>query len=184
MKKLSILVALVLTTMLGFSQEFLGIKVDGNRQTCINKFLAKGFKVSIPPSKTVTSMKGTVGGQPIELLIVVTPTSQKVWKFTVYLPEQNTWENLKYNYNYYVDLFTKKYGEPTNSYSNFNSPYSEGDGYEITGVVVEKCNYSAYWKDVYIEITKWKQVCINYENEVNGELNTQEKEQLNLNIFR
>ena len=174
---------LVLSTALGYSQDFLGIKVDGNRQDCINKFLAKGFKTSIAPSNTVTSLKGMVGNDKVELMIVSTPITKKVWKFSVFLPERTTWSSLKSNYEYYVDLLTTKYGEPTSTYSNFISPYYEGDGYEMTGVKIEKCNYMTFWDNVYIEISKWGQVCIHYENTTNSSLNKEEKDKINLKNF-
>ena len=174
-----------LITMFSIGQEFLGIKVDGTKSEVIAKFTAKGFKVR--PGSTndnVTPMVGKISGVPYEVNIVSTPTSKTVWKFAVYLPEQSTWYSLKSTYQQYLTTLTEKYGEPSDSYAFFKNPYYEGDGYEMSAVQLEKCYYQAYWSNgVWMEISKWKQVKINYENPTNSELDTQEKEKLNKTIF-
>lgn len=183
MKKAMVLLAILFATAVGYSQEFLGIKVEGTRQECINKFKAKGYVVIGTPSNTAISMRGKAGGNDVDLVIVNTPTSKKVWKFAVFLPERTTWDRLKSDYEYYVELFTNKIGNPTDIYRNFVSPYYEGDGYEMSAVGIEKCNYIAFWDGIYIEITKWKQVSVCYENKVNAEISKKEKDAINSNNF-
>lgn len=183
MKKATIILALNLFCILGFSQDFLGIKVGGGRQETVNKFLAKGFKVSITPSNTVTSMKGMVGNTETEVLIVCTPTTKKVWKYIVYLPKQTTWYSLKSNYNTYLSVLTDKYGEPASSYNHFIDPYFEGDGYEMSAVALEKCSFCAFWDGVYIQISEYKQVSITYENEILSQLNKNEYNAINTAIY-
>jgi len=183
MKKTTIIIVLILLSAIGFSQEFLGIPVGGNRQDVVNKFIAKGFKVYLTPSNIVTSMKGKVNNEIIELLIVNTPLTKKVWKFSVYMPKKTTWDDLKSNYNYYVRLFTNKYGEPNSSYDNFISPYYEGDGYEMSAVKLEKTNYVTFWDSMYVEISEYQQVGIHYENSENASINRAERDKLNMNTF-
>ena len=169
-----------------FAQEFIGIKVDGKKIDVIQKFKAKGFTVDGDASKNVVKMLGTVAGKKIEVNIVASPTSQTVWKFAVYLPAQTSWYSLKGDYNEFLSTLTSKYGQPEKTYEFFSSPYSEGDGYEMTGVFMDKCNYAAFWSDsigITLEISKWKQVRINYENAKNSELDTQEKEKMKLAAF-
>jgi hypothetical protein len=183
MKKLSMFLAICLLSIVTYSQSVFGVEVDGNKTDVVNKFKAKGFKISITPSETVTSMQGSIDGTKYDVLVCNTPITKKVWKIAVYLPEQSNWYDLKNTYQKFYDLFVKKYGEPYASYSLFTSPYEEGDGYEMTAVAVEKCNYNAFWNEVWITISKFKQIQLNYENVTNSELFSAEKEKLNTKNF-
>ena len=188
MKKGIMILLLTFLTIISFSQEFIGIKVDGNINDVVEKFKGKGLKVSNRGSSTpnVISMEGIVGNRNLELNIVCTPTTKIVWKFAVYLPKQTLWTSLKSEYEEYLDLLTKKYGKPKSTYNFFSSPYKEGDGYEMTAVAVEKCTYSAFWPGnlgLYIEISKWKQVKINYENRTNSALSKIEQDEIKNKIF-
>jgi hypothetical protein len=183
MKKLSFFLAMCLLSICTYSQSVFGIQVDGNKTEVVNKFKAKGFKVSTTPSETATSLSGSVDGVKYDVVVCNTPITKKVWKIAVYLPEQTNWYDLKNSYEKFYDLLVKKYGEPISSYTSFSSPYEEGDGYEMTAVAVEKCNYSAFWNEVWMTISKFKQVAINYENTVNSELFSAEKEKLNTKNF-
>lgn len=188
MKRITFFICIALTTITSFGQEFLGIKVEGNREQVISLFKSKGFVLSSgnDMSKNVVRMEGNAAGKKIELGIVSTPISKTVWKFAIYLPEQSTWSSLKSDYEEYLKILTDKYGEPKSKYNFFSSPYKEGDGYEMTAVSVEKCGYAAFWpdnKNISLKISKWKQVCINYENTVNSALDDKEKATINSNTF-
>jgi hypothetical protein len=167
--------------------EFLGIQVNGKRDAVIDAFKSKGFIVVGDINKgNVASMKGTVSGKQFELMIVSSPKSKIVWKFSVFLPEQSTWNSLKNNYFDYLKILSSKYGEPEKTYEFFSSPYKEGDGYEMTGVGVEKSHYSAFWSDekgISISITKWKQVKISYENQNNSKIAEKETSEVDSTIF-
>jgi len=182
MKKYLLTSFLFLLAYTSFSQEFLGIKVGGTTTECVTKLKTKGFKY-ISKSGNVTEMKGLVNNINMQLFIVETPLSKKVWKFSIYLPEIKNWYNLKSEYLDYKKTLTEKYGEPEQEFDYFTSPYYEGDGYELSALRIEKCVYSAYWKNVNLEISKYSQVRISYENTDNSALDTQEKEKLNKNTF-
>jgi hypothetical protein len=183
MKKLLTVIILNLLSIVCFSQEFLGIKPDGTKTQVINQFIAKGFKVT-SSNENVTTVKGTYSGTYYEVNVVSTLKSKKVWKLSIYLPEIISWYSIKAQYETYLQTLTDKYGEPNSKYDFFSSPYSEGDGYEMTALAVEKCTYMAFWDiGVSIEISKFKQVKISYENPVNAELNEQEKKEVNKSVF-
>lgn len=191
MKNIKLTIALlILTTTSLLGQEFLGVKVDGKKDDAIAVFKSKGFI----PSKidyilksgnyNFAALDGTAGGKEVELSIHYTPISKLVWAFVIHLPEKTSWYSLKDDYQDFVSLFTEKYGEPDVKFDFFLSPYEEGDGYEMTAVEVEKCKYSAYWGAKYsVSITRFKQVSLSYENELNAELNEKEKKQINKNAF-
>lgn len=167
--------------------EFLGIEVDGKRDEVIERFKAKGFIVKGDIDKPVVSMKGSAGNINFDLSIVSTPKSKIVRKFVVYLPEQTSWNSLLNDYTRYKKTLTDKYGNPGDSFDFFSSPYKLGDGYEMTAVVTEKATYAAYWTlkgyTLSIEISKWKQVRIAYENENNSKISAREQKDIDSNIF-
>jgi hypothetical protein len=180
--------AVTLSTFEKEIPEFLGIEVDGKRDEVIEKFKAKGFIVDGDISKgNVVPMKGSIGNRDFELNIVSTPKTKVVWKFSVYLPKQSTWNSLLDDYTRYKKTLTDKYGNPEKSFDFFSSPYELGDGYEMTAVAAEKSHYSAYWTlkgyALSIVISKWKQVRIAYENENNSKISEKEQKDIDSNIF-
>jgi hypothetical protein len=188
MKKLLMVLTITLISSVSFGQEFMGIKVGGKLNEVVEKLKQKGFKIipneSIAPN--IVRMEGLAGRNYVDMTILSSPISKTVWKFAVYLPEQDNWFDIKWQYNEYLNLLTKKYGEPDKKYEFFFSPYFDGDGYEMTAITMDKCFYKAYWSDkigVYMKISKFKQVVINYENTINSEIDTKENSQLNSKVF-
>ena len=169
------------------AQVFDGVEVAGDLPTAIAKFKAKGyvFKKFLDNGAI---LNGKVGLRNAEVYIYVTPKSRIVYKFSIYLEEQTTWNSLKSDYDKYFEIFKKKYGEPDNQYSFFSSPYKDGDGYEMTAVTLEKATFSAYWlsknnTSVSISISKWSQVQLIYENDSNTDLKEKELGIIEKNIF-
>lgn len=183
MKKTTILLALIITSIVSYSQEFLGIKVDGTKESVIAKYKAKGFKISIPPNTNAVTMEGIVDNNKIELLIVSTPITHKVWQIQVYLPKDVLWEDIKRRYNSYFQLLTEKYGSPIQSFNFFKDPYYEGDGFEMSAVKNNKVIYSAFWENISLSISEWQQVCIKYENSINAELYEEERKIVDKTIY-
>lgn len=161
--------------------EFMNVKIEGGMNEMIEKYKAKGFAV-VSKDETYLSMTGKMNGNTIELNMAFTPKSKLVWKLLVYLPKNSDWYYLKKEYQDYKDLLTEKYGTPSDDFHFFLSPYKEGDGYEITAVQVDKCRYTAFWEKegLSIEISKFKQVKIGYENLTNSALLTKEKKETGL----
>jgi hypothetical protein len=168
--------------------QFMGIPIEGDAVIFINKLKVKGFKVK-KYDAIVTTMTGVfLGNVTNEVLIVHTPKSKKVWKVVVFLQEQIGWSSLKSEYQSLLSKLNNKYGEPSTSYFSFLSPYEEGDGYEMNAVEFEKTNIVAWWNLMYqdgtesgtimLELSKWKQNKITWENATNGAL--KEKEQAEL----
>jgi hypothetical protein len=164
------LITLVLT-FISFSisaQQFDGVPISGTLPNIIAKFKAKGY-VFESTDKTVTTMNGKVANYPIELLIVVTPKTKQVCKVVIYFAKETNWYSLKNVYLKFKDVLIEKYGEYSSNYEFFRKPYFEGDGYEMSAVGLDNVVYSTYWlnKDlmnIVVEIEKYKQVSITYEN--------------------
>ena len=176
---------LLLASLSMFAEEhlkFKGVELNGSLQEFVSQMKAQGFTFKEEFANGAI-MEGTfMGYSNCELFIGVTPNSKIVRSVSVYLPaEKNSWYSLKSDYTKSVEAFTNKYGKPTNQYSFFSKPYYEGDGYEMTGVKNEKCNFLSLWEvekgTMGVEITKYCQVRIGYEDEANTILLRKEKEQ-------
>jgi hypothetical protein len=175
-------VALLTTNANSYGQEFLGIKVDGKLGEVVAKFKLKGFKVT-SPDDTSPILVGKAGVSNVEVIILSSPISKKVFKFAVYLPKQNDWESIKSEYEDYLETLTSKYGTPTQSFNFFSSPYKEGEGDEMNAIAMEKCVYSAFWENVYLRISEYKQVSIAYENAKNMAIRDAESAKLKKDAF-
>lgn len=167
MKKL-LSILLVFISLNSFSQQFDGVPILGSLPNVIAKFKEKGY-IFKSTDKTVTTMNGRVANYPVELLIVVTPKTKQVCKVVIYFAKETNWYSLKQVYFKFKDVIIEKYGTFDNEYEYFRKPYYEGDGYEMSAVGLDNVAYSTYWLDkekmnIVVEITKWKQVSITYEN--------------------
>jgi len=187
MKKVTLILLAVFAFLFSQSQHFDGVFIGGKFNDVVNKFKAKGYVLD-KYNEFGAIMGGKVANSDIELYIFKTPKSELAYKAVVYLPKQTSWHSIKRIYNDYLQLLVGKYGEYDNSVAIFKSPYNEGDGYETTAVSSDKCLYVAYWENknnsnVIIEISKYMQVKIAYENVSNLKIRDREQEEIERNVF-
>lgn len=148
MKKL--LVALLLsTTSTLFSQSFNGVDVGMSLKKTDSTLKTKGYSLDYGSDKIQTdnikTYKGKLNGDDINIIIVLTKTTNLVWKLVVEVKKSYDWYSSKNNYMTYKEILTEKYGQPTDDYHFFSSPYYEGDGYEMSAIYRDKCNYFCGW---------------------------------------
>jgi hypothetical protein len=159
--------------------EISGIKINGNIDSCSNKFLKKGYTF-FKREDNVIVLKGKIGNDDVKLFLVSTPKTKLVWKGVIDFPEQDSWEDLKDKFGKIKGILIDKYGTPSNDFHFFKSPYYEGDGYELTAVSNGNCVYSTYWTSssciVSVEISSSKLISVGYENEINDQINKQEND--------
>jgi hypothetical protein len=179
-----IIVFLVSTAM---SQVFDGISISGDFNTTLQKFKSKGYTVeNVFPEGAI--LNGKVASTNIELFLFKTPKTKKVFKASIYLPKKDNWDDLKSQFDSYHNLLLEKYGETTDRFQFFSSPYYEGDGFEMQAVEKEKCRYMSFWSNIggasySVEITKYKQVKITYENDELFRLKDKETLDIKSKIF-
>jgi hypothetical protein len=187
MKTLILSIAIFLSVS-SFSQSFDGIPISGDLPTMIAKLKAKGY-VYVNTEDGVASLKGKIASiYNVEVLVFTTPKSKKVCKVVAYLDKNINWYSIKAEYEKFVDILTEKYGEPDVHYEFFSSPYEAGDGYEMTALAVEKCTYTTYWLNknntsIVVEISKYKQVKLGYENDEIMKIRKSEFASLESNSF-
>lgn len=160
---------------------FLGIPIDGNIDQFISKMQEKGLTINKLTEKGsyVMNMK-SFAGRDVEMIVIVpTIKTKKVWKVAVIFNEESSWYSLKNTYITLRDQLKEKYGKPDHDYSFFANPYNEGDGYEMSAISNEKCDFLSDWKNgIGIEITKQHQVMISYEDPINIELQRKETKEI------
>lgn len=188
MKNLLIAIVLFFSFSLN-AQEFNGVAIDGDLPTFISKMKTKGYSLRKYIENGVI-MDGKIGYQEVEVFAFTTPKSKKVFRLSVYFPKKTTWYSLKSNYNDLLSALTEKYGEPDPSYTGFKDPYYEGDGYEMSAVSLEKVTYYAAWikklngnLSISLEISKYNQVNVMYDNEKNVELRDRELNKIQNSIL-
>lgn len=186
MKKVFFLMMFAFTFGMSNAQVFDGVEITGQMSVAIEKFKAKGYRL-IETYPTGAKMLGKVGIYDIELFLTKTPKTGKLAKIGIYFDEEITWYNLLGEYKRVRGIIVDKYGSPTSEYSTFLSPYEAGDGYEMTAVKVEKCIYASYWiletMNIGVEIKKYGQVMLTYENSANMELLKAERAEKERNTF-
>lgn len=186
MKQLLIAFALLTSTTIS-AQSFDGVPISGDVNTAISKFKAKGYILE-KTFDQAAKMKGRIAGRNIELWIFLTPKTKKVFKMIAYLSTETSWTSLRQTYADLLYPLKNKYGEPDDEETKFITPYYLGDGYELQAVELEKIDYHAYWfrRDnltVGLEISKYKQVKLIYENNIMMDLKDKEQTEIENNSF-
>jgi hypothetical protein len=177
MKKIIASVLFLFMLSVASAQTFDGVFIGGNITTVVDNFKNKGYKVVKVINNSVR-LEGFMGqtSNYVDLWVTSSIKTRQVWKVSAYITNgPDDFSGLKASYLKYKEGITNKYGTPTSSYEYFKSPYYEGDGYEETAVTVEKAVFSTFWLtdknvNISVEISKYKQIKLTYENNTNSEI--------------
>jgi hypothetical protein len=180
MKRLFIVALLTLCSAIAVGQTFSGIPLSGNVDVFRQKLATKGFVYQ----KTIASgylYTGKIANEKVDVYVMHTRKNRYVYKVVVYFPENFTFERLIANYEEKVAVLISKYGEPSDSFDYFTSPYFYGDGYELQAV--SSGNYTKFcvWTEgvhsdfpKLVQVSRTNCVMIMYENTENVEIKKQE----------
>ena len=168
-----------------YAQEHLSFKnipIDGDIQDFSKELESAGFVQNDEKSTTTYKwFNGDFMGKSSEVMVPFTPKGL-VFKVIV-LHEYQSWSSLSSAFEDATELYTKKYGEPTDKFKFFSKPYYKGDGYELQAIRNDKCHYFYAWKvehgyisvrlnnighDYYVQFV--------YEDTINQDLRDKEKE--------
>ena len=111
------LISLILScfAFYGFAQEhlsFKGIPIEGSMTAFCKKLKAKGF-TQIERSKNITLFTGDFTGRKATVGVGASDDGKNVFSVVVFFEESKEWNTLVNTYDYYKDLYTRKYGEPS-----------------------------------------------------------------------
>lgn len=172
------------------SQTFYGIQLNQHKNYVVNALIGKGFVVNGTES-TYTSMKGKLANESVTLTVYHTITSKKVRKVSIFYDGGVSWESAKSKYESMVELLKTKYGNVSQTYEYFTSPYYEGDGYELSAIGNENATWISLWFDmtsfpnlnVSVEIKGGGLVVVLYEVMNNMDLHQQELQKIQGGIY-
>lgn len=115
MKKYILSLVLCCFALVGFAQEhlsFKGIPITGSMTSFCQKLKAKGF-TQIGRENNITMFTGNFTGRQASVGVGATDDGQSVHSVVVIFDQSGEWNTLVNTYDYYKELYTRKYGEPS-----------------------------------------------------------------------
>ena len=91
---------------------FKGIPVEGSMAEFCQKLRAKGFKY-VNSNSNAAVFEGEFASRHATIGVAATNDGRKVFAVVVFFDASQEWNTLVRTYNYYKDLYTSKYGNPS-----------------------------------------------------------------------
>ncbi len=159
MRKILATLVLLLSVINIMAQEhlsFKGIPIEGSMTAFCQKLKAKGF-TSIGRDNNATIFTGDFTGRKATVGVVASGDGKNVCAVVVCFDPSGEWNILVNIYDYYKDLYTRKYGEPT--ISKENNPARSDSNISLMGEVHQgTVEYFSAWKvtggDIQLSIEK------------------------------
>lgn len=179
MKKLLLLLFITCASISAIAQEhlsFKGIPIEGSITTFCQKLKAKGL-VQVHSENNIRLFTGDFTGRDATIGVVADQTGKNVFSVVVIFQKSGEWNTLVNTYDYYKELYTEKYGNP--SFSRENNPSRSNDNislmYEVhQGTVVYGSVFNAPGGTIELSIDNADgvyqgQVIIRYKDTLNIE---------------
>lgn len=115
MRKLVITFTMLFAVISLMAQEhlsFKGIPIEGSMTAFCQKLKAKGF-TSIGSENNLTLFTGDFTGRNATVGVTATDDGKDVFAVVVLFDPSGEWNALVNTYDYYKDLYTRKYGKPS-----------------------------------------------------------------------
>ena len=186
MRRLISLFAFMIITLTSYAQSnsehltFKGIPIEGSMNTFCQKLKAKGF-TSIGRENNLALFTGNFTGQDATIGVKATDDGKNVFAITVIFDSSGEWNTLIDTYNYYKDLYTRKYGKPTISKEK-NPAHSDSNTSLMAEVYQGTVVWGSLWEvtggDIELSIEKTSRiyeggVVIRYRDSINIEAKIQ-----------
>lgn len=123
---------------------FKGIPINGTPEKFCEQLVQKGFK-NTNKYNDAYLYTGVFANKKCELVVFSSPSGKFVTTVYVAFEGQNSWYSLVSDFNKLKESLTQKYGKPDGDYHFFDSPYYEGDGYEMLALHSSSAHYIAKW---------------------------------------
>ena len=120
MRKIFVTLTLFFAVINIMAQEhlsFKGIPIEGSMTAFCQKLKAKGF-TSLGRDNNITLFSGDFTGRKATVGVTATDDGKNVFAVVVFFDPSGEWNTLVNTYDYYKDLYTRKYGVPTISKEN------------------------------------------------------------------
>lgn len=148
MKKILFTLALVLSAIRVTAQEhlsFMGIPITGSMTEFCEKLKAKGFTLmDMDRENNYSFFSGNFTGRHATILVHSLDDGADVESLMVSFNPSEEWKTLATAYDYYKDLYTSKYGEPTNS-REYNPARTDSNTALMAEVHQGTVDYFSFW---------------------------------------
>ena len=148
MKRFALICLFLLAGIFMSAQEhvsFKGISMGEKLSSFTQQLTKEGFKSNSSfTGDTYKGFEGEFMGK--SSIIIVYHTDSGVINHIVVLQEYTSWNRLSSAFDDAAELFTKKYGKPSDTFKFFQDPYYKGDGYELQAIRNDKCHYFYVWQ--------------------------------------
>lgn len=123
---------------------FKGVPIEGSMSDFTKKLTSKGLKF-IGREGNITAFTGDFTGRKATIGVTATDDGENVFGVVVIFESAKEWKTLVNTYDYYKDLYTRKYGKPTVSqeYNPARTDYNTSLMLELHNGTVE---YSSVWE--------------------------------------
>lgn len=159
MRKIFVTLTLFFAVINIMAQEhlsFKGIPIEGSMTAFCQKLKAKGF-TSLGRDNNITLFSGDFTGRKAIVGVTATDDGKNVFAVVVFFDPSGEWNTLVNTYDYYKDLYTRKYGVPTISKEN-NPALSDSNTALMAEVHQGTVVYGSAWEvtggDIQLSIEK------------------------------
>ena len=159
MKKILITLTVLFAVIDIMAQEhlsFKGIPIEGSMTEFCQKLKSKGF-TSIGRENNITLFSGDFTGRQATVGVTATDDGKNVFAVVVLFDPSGEWNTLVNTYDYYKDLYTRKYGKPTISKEN-NPAHLDSNTALMAEVHQRTVVYGSAWEvtggDIQLSIEK------------------------------
>lgn len=185
MKKILVILTVFFAAVDVMAQEhlsFKGIPIEGSMTAFCQKLEAEGF-VSLGREGNVSLFSGNFTGRNATVGVATAEDGKNVYAVVVLFDSSKEWNTLVNTYNYYKELYARKYGRPTVS-KEINPAYSDSNIALMAEVHQGTVVYASAWNvpggDIELSIDKFSGgfyegvVRITYRDAQNTEAKIQE----------
>lgn len=152
MKRKFIVIISILTFTMAIANDvkFMGISMEAPFSDFVSELSSKCEIIGV--NSSMAMFKGDFAGLKNCSILVATTDGALI--VMVVSQEYKGWQQLKSDYLTITDAYEKKYGAPTARKLAFEGSYYDGDGYEMTAIKNNMCNYTmAYVIDSRLLVT-------------------------------
>ena len=129
---------LTFSTTVANNVKFMGISMEAPFSEFVSELSNKCEIVGV--NSSVAIFNGDFAG--LKDCSIMVGTTDGLLIVMVVSQEYKSWQQLKSDYLAITDAYEKKYGTPKQKELSFKGSYYDGDGYEMTAVKNDKCNYT------------------------------------------
>lgn len=123
---------------------FKGISIEGSLTSFCQKLKAKGF-TQIGRDNNDMLLTGDFTGKTATVLVAATNDGKNVYGVTVLFDPSGEWNTLVNTYDYYKDLYTRKYGKSKVS-KEYNPAYGDSNVLKMSEVQQGTITWESAWE--------------------------------------